>query len=344
MVIVIATIKDIAKLAGVSPATVSRVLNNDAGLAVSEETRERIFAAAEQLQYKLPKLKRMKRAGDMARRQIGLLLMASPDLERLDPYFMSVRQGIEAECSELGLSIAAAVRLGQAEKQPLNHLDGVIVVGSVSEAEIGSVYGNLQRAVLVDHACPIGGCDTVNLNFKLAVRIALDHLIRLGHTRIGYIGGEEALDASGNWQAGTRPAEFRDYMAGKGLYAPELVKLGEWNPDGGYELMRQLLQEDNRPTACFVGSDPMAIGGLRALHDSGMAVPDEMAVVGFDDIELAAYAHPPLTTIRVYAEQLGRSAARLMAERLDGREAAKHVTLDPTLVVRESCGAANLKQ
>lgn len=337
----IATIKDIAQLAGVSAATVSRVLNHDAGLAVGEETRERIFAAAEQLQYKPAKLKRMKRAGDLARRQIGLLLWASPDMENGDPFFISVRKGVESQCAELGLTIAATVRAGyETERQALHHLDGLIVVGGIREQDVLSVFGDLQRIVLVDHAKPIPGCDTVNLHFRQAVELALDHLLRLGHTRIGYIGGGEQLDAQGEWQAGTRPAVFRDYLAEKGLLKPELIRLGEWNPDSGYELMQQLLQERERPTACFAGSDPMAIGALRALHEQGLSVPDDMAVVGFDDIELAAYAFPPLTTIRVYAEQLGRSAVQLMADRMNGRENPMHVLLDTSLVVRESCGGS----
>lgn len=340
MVRAIATIKDIAKLAGVSPATVSRVLNNDAGLSVGDDTRERIFAAAEKLQYKPPKLKRMKRANDLSRKQLGLLLWGSPEVESGDPYFMTVRKGVESQCAEMGLTIAAVVRTGgDTDRQPLRHLDGLIVIGGIGEQEVLSVFGDLRRIVLIDHARPMAGCDTVNLNFTLAVRTALDHLIALGHSRIGYIGGGDQLDDDGRWQTGTRSAAFRDYLAAKGLLAPELIRLGEWNPDSGYELMKQLLQAEPRPTACFAGSDPMAIGALRALREHGVAVPEEMAVIGFDDIELAAYAHPPLTTIRVYAEQLGRSAVQLMADRLNGREAPMHLMLDPTLVVRESCGA-----
>ncbi|QAY66853.1 substrate-binding domain-containing protein [Paenibacillus protaetiae] len=124
-----------------------------------------------------------------------------------------------------------------------------------------------------------------------------------------------------------------------GRFEPELLQTGDWGPDGGYRLMQRLLQQANPPTACFAGSDPMAIGALRALHEAGVPVPDGMALAGFDDIELAAFAQPSLTTVKVYAEQLGRTAVQLLAERLEGREAAMHVMLDPVLVVRESSGA-----
>ncbi|QAY66854.1 LacI family DNA-binding transcriptional regulator [Paenibacillus protaetiae] len=206
MVITIATIKDIARLAGVSPAAVSRVLNNDRGISIAEETRERIFAAAEQLEYKLPRLKRMKRDTELSRKQVGMLLCATLDMEEGDPYFRSIRKGIEAHCAELGISIAASIRMGSGlEKQPLHHLDGLIAVGFIPDQDVLAVFNRTGSLVLIDRAEPIGSSDTVNLNFARAVKDVLDHFTELGHKRIAYIGGEKRRKRKG----GLHPAHAR---------------------------------------------------------------------------------------------------------------------------------------
>ncbi|WP_042170551.1 LacI family DNA-binding transcriptional regulator [Paenibacillus gorillae] len=334
-----ATIKQIAEKAGVSSATVSRVLNNDASMAVSDATRARIFAAAEELQYKPTRLKRLKQEGMMASQQIGLLLSLSVEEESSDPYFASIRRGIESRCEELGLSIGKVWRLNSGmELQPGHQLSGLIAVGTIAQETIVHLIGHTDRVVLVDNWEQLSDYDSVHLNFRQAVNSVVDHLLHLGHETIAYIGGDsdEGFDP--------RTKHFKERLAKQGLLKEELIlHAGDWSTNGGYEQMKALLLQKNRPTACFIGSDPMAVGALRALHEHGVDIPNEMAIVGFDDIEMSAFLSPPLSTVKAYTEQMGKTAVQLLMERIKGREASMEVTIETKLIIRESCGglAAN---
>ncbi|MDQ6422806.1 LacI family DNA-binding transcriptional regulator [Paenibacillus sp. LHD-117] len=345
-----ATIKQIAAEAGVSAATVSRVLNNDATLAVSEDTRTRIFHIAERLAYKPARLKKLKQEEHLSRQQIGLLMWSSLEDERDDPYFSSIRRGIELRCEELGMTIAKVLRgRGGSELSPCHHLDGFIAVGSLRVEDVIELYGNPDRIVFVNHPEVPAACDSVNLNFEAATREALSHLLALGHTRIAYVGGPETIHGLGpggiSDDADRVPANdprrsaFKALMSANGMYRDEYDIVSEWSSNGGYVGMQALLELDERPTACMLGSDPMAVGALRALHEAGVAVPGGMAIIGFDDIEISAYLSPPLTTVKVHTELMGRTAVQLLLERIQGREPAIHAIVNTTMVVRESCGS-----
>ncbi|MBD2870945.1 LacI family DNA-binding transcriptional regulator [Paenibacillus arenilitoris] len=345
-----ATIKDIAQQAGVSAATVSRVLNNDATLAVSEETRARIFSIAEQLRYKPSRLKRMKKEEKLSRQQIGLLMWSTLEDEHSDPYFSAIRRGIEFRCEELGIGIVKVLRgNGRADIQPLHELDGLIVVGSIDEHDVSQVYPHAGRLVFVNHSRELNDFDTVQLHFEQATRAVVGHLLGLGHTRLGYVGGSDHVHRLSRQDAdiaGVEPrrAFFEKALREAGRYDERFVMEADWSSNGGYESMNGLLSREPRPTACFIGSDPMAVGALRSLHEHGVKVPEDMAIVGFDDIEISAFLNPPLTTVRVHTEHMGRAAVQLLLERIEGREAAVHMTLNTTLIVRESCGSGFKQQ
>jgi LacI family transcriptional regulator len=339
-----ATIKDIALKANVSASTVSRVLNNDATLSVSEETRERIFAIAEQFRYKPARIKRLKKENDLSNKEIGLLLWCSPDEEKEDPYFTSIRRGIEMRCEELGIGIGTVVRGNGSDVQALQQMDGLIVVGSIDVEEVEKIYSKKSAIVLVNHSQEYRTYDSVKLHFQQAMEDVLEHLFRLGHNSIGFIGGQEYINKLGPNKRGSYVVESRRYhferiMREKECFDPEFVYAGDWSTASAYEIMRQILSKPRRPTACFIASDPMAIGAIRALHEQGVKVPEEMAIVGFDDIDVSAYVHPPLTTVKVYTEQMGKTAVQLLLERLEGREVPVHAVIGTGLVVRESCGA-----
>ena len=341
-----ATIRDIAQQAGVSAATVSRVLNNDVTLSVSEETRTRVFSIAEQLQYKPSRLRRMKKEEQLSRQQIGLLMWSSLEDEHEDPYFYSIRRGIETRCEELGISIIKVLRgNSRSEMQPVHELDGVIVVGSIDDNDVRQLYGNGNRLVFVNHSYELNEYDTVKMHFEQATRAVISHLIKLGHEKIGYIGGNDnvhRLNRQFDYTENDEPRRvfFEKALRELGLYDESYVVKAYWSSNSGYESMNQLLQQGSRPTACFIGSDPMAVGALRALHEHGLKVPEDMAIVGFDDIEISEYLNPPLTTVRAHTEQMGRAAVQLLLERIEGREAAVHMTINTTLIVRESCGSS----
>ncbi|MCY9669349.1 LacI family DNA-binding transcriptional regulator [Paenibacillus alginolyticus] len=338
-----ATIKDIAEQANVSSATVSRVLNNDLSLSVSDETRDRIFLVAEEIGYKPSRVKRLKKENELSNKQIGLLLWISSDDEKEDPYFSSVRLSVEKRCEELGIAIGKVVRGNNVDPSAFHQMDGLIVVGSVDMEDIEKIYPNRAAVVLVNHLLNNSNYDSVKLDFQQAVEDVLGHLFHLGHQKIGMIGGFEYVYKLGPNKKGPtavdiRQLHFERVMKDKGWYNPEYMYTGEWNTASGYELMKEMLGKSDRPTACFISNDPMAIGTLRALHENGVDVPSEMAIIGFDDIDVSAYVNPPLTSVKVFPEQIGRSAVQLLVERFEGREPVLHVTIGTNLVVRESCG------
>lgn len=337
-----ATIKQIASEAGVSSATVSRVLNNDLSLSVSEETRSRIFNIAEQLQYKPSRLKRMKQDKLLSTLKIGLVMWSTLEDEHSDPYFSAIRRGIETRCEELGIAIDKVIRGAlKSDMTPLNELDGLIVVGSVDDQEVNRLYPHRDKIIFVNHDLAPDDCDSVELNFGQAMKEVLRHLHELGHTEIGFIGGSSnpVLQQEEGYQEDPRTRIFAELQQKRGFYNPELMYLTDWSSNGGYETMLRLLDAGHRPSACFVASDPMAVGALRALHERGLQVPGDMAIIGFDDIEVSAFLTPPLTTVRVHTELMGRTAVQLLLERAEGREVASHITINTKLIVRESCGS-----
>ncbi|WP_201007707.1 LacI family DNA-binding transcriptional regulator [Paenibacillus glycanilyticus] len=338
-----ATIKQIASEAGVSPATVSRVLNNDLSLSVSEETRSRIFSIAEQLQYKPARLKRMKQDQLISTIKVGLVMWSTLEDEHSDPYFGAIRRGIETRCEELGIGIDKVIRgVLKSEVTPLTELDGLIVVGSVDEQEVYRLYPHKDRVIFVNHDQTPDDCDSVQLNFGQAMKEVLRHLYELGHTEIGFIGGSSNPDQhrEDGQHEDPRTRLFSELQQKRGIYNPELIYLADWSSNSGYEAMLRMLDDGHRPTACFVASDPMAVGALRALHERGLRVPEDMAVIGFDDIEVSAFLTPPLTTVRVHTELMGRTAVQLLLERVEGREITSHITINTKLIVRESSGTS----
>lgn len=339
-----ATIKDIAERAKVSAATVSRVLNNDPTLSVSEETRVRIFTMAEEVNYKPSHLKRMKKKNDLSALQIGIVLWVSAEEEKDDPYFTSVRRGIENRCEELGIPITKVIRASILENNhTLQQLDGLIAVGSFAVEDLKNTFNNKSSIVLVNNLFENRDCDTVKIDFQQALQDVLEYLFTLGHQSIGLIGAQDYLyrlgpNKSAQPVTDARREHFERLMKEKGCFKPEFMYTGDWTTASGYEAMKQILSKPERPTAVFVGNDPMAIGALRALHEHGVKVPEEMSVIGFDDIDVSAYVNPPLSTVKVYPEEIGKMAVQLLLDRIEGREVPVHAVIGTTLVIRGSSG------
>jgi LacI family transcriptional regulator len=288
-----------------------------------------VFAIAGQLGYKPSRLRQMKRETELSSKAISLLLWCSAEEERDDPYYGSIRRGVELRCEELGIVLGQTLR-GRTALPPLRAGDGLIVVGGFDPKEFERLHSDRNTIVLVDQYLERPEYDSVRTYFRQAVDQALVHLLALGHRDIAFIGG--------GGEGERRVHHFGRIMQSQGCYDPGLIRTGGWSSADGYRMMDELLAGTKRPTACFAASDPLAVGALRALHDHGVQVPAEMAIIGFDDIEMAAYVQPPLTTVRAYPEQMGKAAVQLLAERFEGREAPSHTIIGTKLIVRETCG------
>jgi LacI family transcriptional regulator len=335
------TIKDVALRADVSSSTVSRVLNNDETLSVTKETRQNILQAAEDLNY-IPVKKRGtgNRSSDTSKAKVGIVLCQSLEEELNDPYFLPIRQGIENECKNQELFDVEVIRLQNINSgQFISDVDGLIVIGKANPDFINKISGGIQHIIYIDHCPDETKYDSIIIDFKKATDKVLDHLLGIGYKRIGYIGGK-AVEHSNKSLAITedRQTTFENRMKKEDLYDANNIHIGECKMTQGYELMKFALKQGNLPNAFFIASDPMAIGALRALKESNLRVPEDVAIVSFNDVEMARYASTPLTTVKVHTEEMGRVGVRLLIERIKGRKIPLKVIVPTELVIRESCG------
>ncbi|UKS27150.1 LacI family DNA-binding transcriptional regulator [Paenibacillus sp. HWE-109] len=335
------TIKDIANQAQVSSATVSRVLNNDMTLQVADETRQRIIEVAKQLDYKKVKSRANKHSEPETEKKqgIGLVIWGSEQLESSDPYFMFIRQGIGRECAKQGITVNKVLFMDDWDMIIADQeLDGLIVIGKV-HIDLLKQLTPIQHIVSIDYVLD-DDYDSVMFDLQKATRHAMDHLFQLGHQKIGYIGGISYIRTLEGkvHNIDVRQKEYEAIMREKGWFEPAYLFVNDWRTEQGYLLMKQALELDDPPTAFLIGSDPMAIAALKALHEEEIKVPDEVAIVSFDDIPLASFVSPALTTVRVLTEDMGITAVKLLVDRFNGRDVPLHVTIPTKLIIRESCG------
>ncbi|MEH7252982.1 LacI family DNA-binding transcriptional regulator [Neobacillus niacini] len=340
------TIKDIATLANVSTATVSRILNNDATLSVTDETRKKVLDIVNELDYKPLRKKSVKAEKKIESFNIGLIFLND---ESVDPYFQSIRLGVEGTCSYYPINIVSAMVVGKSviTSEILSELDGLIVIGDIDTEEIKKIYFQNNNIVVVDYLpSNDSNVDVVISDFEGATKQILDYLLDLGHQDIAYVGGRGLVHGvvSGKMveKVDIRKSTFEKVVKEKGLYNPSYVLEEDWGPANGYSLTKQLLEQGKLPSAIVVGSDPMALGVLRALHESGIHVPTDVSVVSFDDIEAAAYVNPRLSTVKVHGEEMGRAAVKLLYDRLLGRKIPMKVILPTELIIRDSTSSKKI--
>jgi LacI family transcriptional regulator len=330
-------LEQIAKLSGVSRSTVSRVINNDPN--VSDGTRENVLRVVRLMNY-VPNAA----ARGLARGRtqvIGLVIPTRVSSLFTDPYFSTFIQGISSTCNVHGHAVMLWLAEPEYERRQIHQIvhggviDGVIVASALTDDPLVSELSQSQRPFVVVGRRPNDWQTTsVDADNSGGARAAVRHLLRLGYQRIATITGPQNLIAGVDRLTGYLTA-LRDH--GLPIHQ-DLIVDGGFSESGGYLAMQQLLPR--RPDALFVASDTMAIGALRAIHDAGLRVPDDLALVGFDDTPLAARADPPLTVIRQPARQLGQIAVEILLESIDDPEAAPQCIVLPTeLVVRASCGA-----
>ena len=334
-----ATLKDVAAESGYSIATVSRVLNHDESLAVTEQTRKRIFEVAEAMQYKTVKEKKMVKEGaDPSRLKLGMVYYRTEEQELSDPYFLAIRLGIENECARHGIVLEKIYREKVSGKLDLSvQVDGLIVVGRVSEPEINILSDVASVLTFVDYAPKDSPYDAVVVDFAEAMESVLDELVELGHDRIGFIGGHRHFPPAAIVKD-EREKAFRYYLGTKGLLDESLIFTGDFNTSEGYRLMKEALSDiSSVPTAFFVASDSMAIGAYRAVSEQGLTIPGDLSIVGFNDISASQYLQPSLSTVKVHTEFMGETAVGLMLERLrTKRTIAKKVVIPTHFIKRES--------
>lgn len=327
-----ATIREVAEIAGVSPTTVSHVVNNTR--FVSEDVRRRVSAAMRELNYRPNALARSLRRGET--HTLGLIL---PD--SANPFFAEVGHAVEGTAFALGYSVILCNTENDDNKERLytevlekKQVDGVIFVAAGENHEAISTIGmNGLPLVVVDRDMGSLELDTVTTDNLHGGMIATQHLLSLGHSTIGCITGPSNITPSAD-----RVTGYITALRKAGIPIEEsLMVRGDFHAPSGCSTAMQILQRRPRPTAIFVCNDMMAIGALRAAAQLGLHVPDDVAIVGFDDIELASYTTPSLTTVAQPKQEIGRLAVKLLFERMGSPSLPpRHNVLATRLVVRES--------
>ncbi len=333
------TIRDVARQAGVSPATVSNVLNTPS--IVASETRVRVAEAIEQLGFVRNHSARQLRSGTSV--AIGLVVIA------IDNFFSELARGVEEAVNEAGCLVILCNSAGDARTEERylrllaeQRVRGVLIAPLRSDApHLRRIERwRLPHVRLVGSATGSSGHSEVGGDFVHDAELALEHLLSMGHRRIGFINGPLAIEACLQRRAGALRALER---AGLGADALVEVEVEAFDVANGAEGGRSLLQERVRPTAIFGVNDMLAVGALRSVLDAGLRVPDDVAVMGVGDIEFAAVAAVPLTTIRYPAYEIGRTAAEMLLAESDGTERAHRVVrFAPELVVRASTRALDI--
>ncbi|ADO76543.1 LacI family DNA-binding transcriptional regulator [Halanaerobium praevalens] len=330
-----ATIADIAKKANVSNSTVSRVLNGDTNISVKDETRKKIYEAVEELEY-VPLIEKYKNRKSPAKKLNFLTITAfSQETEIEDPYYLSIFYGIELESKDKKINIQKIYKNEDDLKfdSKLN-IDGIIAIGSFNDQEIDYLQKISKHIVFVDRQVNKNGFDSIVVNLKKVINNILDYLLDKGFRKIGFIGGRDQNIADRPEQ---RERAFIDYLKRRDLYDKKHLILGEFSISSGYNIAKKEIKINNLPEAYVVANDSMAIGVLRALHEKGIKVPQDVSIISINDIPTAKFSIPALSTVKIQTEFMGIMAVRTLAERIENdRQLPITVSIPTEMIIRNS--------
>jgi DNA-binding LacI/PurR family transcriptional regulator len=346
----VATMQDIADAVGVSQSTVSRVLTGASmPVPISPATRQRVLDMARQMRYRPNPLARGLRGAKTM--LLGVIVR-----EITDPFFAGAIDAISVEASKRGYNVVLGHAHGRTDEAialwavlETRHCDAILLVGDTGDQPLlleDLHAANITVVGMWQGSASLPGIATVNVDNRLGVLSLIEHLIGLGHRSFGFIGG--SFSFAGGRALGDileRQTAFTEGLADHGIEVPpEYVRDAHNNYAGGASGFEALMALSNPPTAVLASTDVLAIGALRAAHRLGLRIPDDVSIVGFDDLPLAEHTTPPLTTVR---QPMSKMAAVAVAAAIDqasdqssGRTSAIFECLQPTLIIRESSGPA----
>lgn len=334
------TIRDVAKLANVSTATVSRIINNDTKYKITDATRNRVWEAIRLLNYTLPAKPPKRKQEEIvspSKFKAGVVLSVTKKKYN-DPYFMSILSGIEKRLQEKGCVISFI-------KTGAELLDRANLISAFQEPVSGMILMETLNGELFEyvrsHVPYIVGIDTLRQDidnigydhFQAAV-IATQHLIAQGHTKIGFIGG---IDDPHDFMASRRYQGYYIAMTAAGLPVEKKWLLNcDWDEDICAEQVEAVCKSGDLPTAFFASSDLMAIVAINILFKNKLSIPNDVAVIGISDIDIAKYTNPPLTTVHIPTEDIGTVAADMLLARMNGYDLPPQKILLPISLVNRN--------
>lgn len=334
----VVTMRDIATAAGVSQSTVSRVLSGSPStVSIGADTRERILEVAGRLNYRPNPLARGLRGA-------STMLLGVIVRDIMDPFFAAAVEAVTTHARRRGYNVVLGQAHGRADEAIMlrsvletRHCDAILVLGDMGDQPrlVADLLASPIPTVALWHGAPQPGIETVNVDNRAGVQQALEYLVEFGHERIALISGRPLGDIQ------ARRSAFLAFMSEHGLAVPDRFLVSTRNDAGaGSAAMRSLLAGEESPTAVLATTDVLAIGALHAAHESGWRVPDDISITGFDDIAMAAFTVPALTTVRMPVAEMASRAVDLAVDRAEGGapSAGTPHLLAPKLVVRRSVG------
>lgn len=308
-----ATLKDIAAEACVSLATVSRVLNDDPTLSVKDETKHRILEIAEKLEYRSSTSKRLI-SNKKQQHHFVACYNYNQKTEINDPYYLSIRHGIETQCEKLNIKLTNSYN-SDADFKDLS-ITGLLLIGKTKKDKLNGIPPRLLDSICyIDFTHQNSPFDSVDVDLVYITKEIVDFYIKQGYKRIGFIGGTDNPN-----NIDIREQAFTEYGLLKNVIAEKDIYRGDFTSASGYNLAKQMLAKGNFPSALFIASDSIAIGVLRAVHESGLCIPDDIAMISINDIPTARFTFPPLTSVRIHSEMMGIQGVNILQQKAhDGR-------------------------
>lgn len=301
-----ATLADIANLANVSTSTVSRVLNFDDTLQVQARTRRKIIEAAEELSYNFENKK-------VKQRTLGFYFSISAKIETEDVFYHDLRLEIEILLKISGINLQ--IITSDDTPRTVKNINGIIALGLFMDNEELDWLEEFQKPLIFIDSNP-NPDKYISVEFDLykSTEKALTYLLDMGHTKIGFIGGDDEIENDDYLLTYTDDREnaYRNFMLKNNLLREDYIKIGDFTPEGGYSKFMSMFSQADPPTALFVANDSLVIGCYRAAYELGLRIPDDVSVIGFNDIESAKYLIPSLSTIRLDMKVMAELAVQFM--------------------------------
>lgn len=337
-----ATLKELSQRTGYSPATISRILTKDPSLAVSEEARARVLEEAGHLNYAATKSRRGRTPKSLLRVAVAEMLTPAQQLD--DPFYLYLRSYVEQACLDQRFALAHLGSWGEDFVPPEGGaVDGVVAVGRFTPTQVEALAKVSKNLVFLNSSPDESRFDSVVLNYDLGIRLALDHLLSLGHRHIGFLGPAWKLGDRRDPVREVRRARFVAMMEEHALFDPRfLVETAMDARSTSAALAEVLAQGRALPTAFIAASEETAMGAIRCLEGAGHSIPGDLSLVSFNDTPLSELVSPSLTSVSTHVEEMSRSAVRLLAERaaLRGRPPVRtlpvKVVMPPSLTARGS--------
>ena len=331
-----ATIREVAKKAGVSITTVSRILNNDDSFNVSKITKEKVLKVIKQLNYE-----RKKNKNRISQSNISVIKCFDEKIENEDPYFVSLKINLE-NILKKKVSKVKFFDLEEIEKlikyneiSNFSLTDAVIFIGETSKEKLKFFKSLNENIICVDVYDTDNITDYIKFDMRNSVEIVLNYIFKLNHKKIGLLVGRNKVVKN---LVDFREKYFKEIMVKNGLYREEYLQIGDFSMESGYIMMKEILKLEDRPTAVFCGNDSIAMGAYKAIRENKLKIPEDISIIGFNNLKLSQYSIPPLTTIKIDTKLIAQETVNSLIELLEGkRDYHKKVFLPIELIERESC-------